>query len=339
MNRGNRLLLLVVAASVLSLACICLPGSMLEFLFATPAPVPDPVPVPRQEPVRPSAGTCDERLADLLSDAEDTDAPGEELPVEYTLITYTVEGDSITLYEEPHVPSGLDSYQQDTARHHELWDFITDIVPVEYRSEVVFFVITTDGPSGNLGAVEQTDDPETWSLYMDIQDAGNFSDLVTTLVHEIAHIFTLGTSQVATDWDVFNDPDDYDAYERGDNACDTYFMFEGCSYPDSYINLFFARYWQGIYPEWLEISQEEDEESLENLLYDLYGRYPDQFVSDYAITSPEEDIAESFMYFVLAPAPSGETIAEEKILFFYEFPELTALREAMRAALCPYLTP
>lgn len=337
MNRGNRLLLLAVAASTLSLACVCLPGSMLEFLFATPAP--NPGLVPRQEPVQPSSGTCDERLADLLSDAEDTDAPGDELPVEYTLITYAVDGDSITVYEEPHVPGGLHSYQQDTARHRELWEFIATVVPFEYRRQVAYFVITTDGPSGNLGAVEQTDDPETWSLYMDIQDADNFSDLVTTLIHETAHIFTLDTSQVATDWSVFNDPDDYEAYERGDDACDTYFMFEGCSYPDSYINLFFERYWQEIYPDWLEINQEEDEETLENLLYEFYGEYPDQFVSDYAVTSPEEDIAESFMYFVLAPRPAGETIAEEKIIFFYEFPELTALREAMRAALCPSLSP
>ncbi len=337
MKRGNRLLLLAVAASALSLACICFPGSMLEFLFATPAPTPGPL--PRQEPAQPSTETCDERLADLLSDAEDTDAPGDELPMEYTLITYAVDGDSITVYDEPHVPGSLDPYQQDTARHQELWEFIADVVPADYRSQVVYFVITTDGPSGSLGAVEQTDDPETWSLYMDIQDAGNFPDLATTLVHEIAHLFTLNTSQVATDWSVFNDPDNHDAYERGDDACDTYFMFEGCSYPDSYINLFFERYWQEIYPEWLEISYEEDEETFENLIEDFYSRYPDQFVSDYAATSPEEDIAESFMYFVLAPRPAGETIAEEKILFFYEFPELTALREAMRAALCPYLTP
>jgi hypothetical protein len=335
MNRQRRLILLVVVASFVSLACLCLPGSMLEFLFNTPGPGP----VPRQEPASLPAGTCAEQLADMLSDAEETDAHGINLAVEYTLITYAVDGDSITVYDEPQVPGNLDSYQQDTARHQELWDFITTVVPPEYRRQVAYFVITTDGPAGTLGAVEQTDDPETWSLYMDVQDAGNFSDLVTTLVHEIAHIFTLDTSQVATDWDVFNNPDDYDAYERGDDACDTYFMFEGCSYPDSYINLFFARYWQEIYPEWLEISQEEDEESLENLLYDLYGRYPDQFVSDYAVTSPEEDIAESFMYFVLAPAPSGETMAEEKILFFYEFPELVTLRDDMRAGLCSTLEP
>ncbi len=334
MIKKTFIVILFVFATALTIACACLPLSSLEEFFLTEEPVHEP---PVNNPAGPAA--CEDRLGNLLSEAENTDAPGNELAMEYTLVTYVVSGDTITVADYPAVPSNLESYQQDTALHQEMWDFIVTVVPADYRSGVVNFIVFTDGPAGTLGAVEQTDDPDTWSLEMDVRDAANFSDLATTLIHEVAHIFTLNPSQVATDYEVFNNPDDYYAYEQGDAACDTYFMFEGCSYPDSYINLFFERYWWNVYAEWLEINQEEDEATLENRLYDFYGQYADEFVSEYAVTSPEEDIAETFMYFVLAPQPAGDTIAEEKILFFYYFPELVLLRDQMRLNLCPYVMP
>jgi hypothetical protein len=327
--------ILFVFATGLTLACSCLPLSTLEEFFLTEEPVHES---PADDPVEPAA-TCEDRLGNLLSEAENTDAPGSGLAMEYTLVTYAVSGDTLTVVDYPAVPGNLESYQQDTALHQEMWDFIVDVVPAEYRRAVVYFVVFTDGPGGTLGAVEQTEDPDAWSLEIDARDAANFSDLATTLIHEVAHIFTLDTSQVATDYEVFNNPDDYYAYERGDAACDTYFMFEGCSYPNSYVNQFFERYWWNVYAEWLEINQEEDQVALENRLYEFYGQYADEFVSEYAVTSPEEDIAETFMYFVLAPQPAGETIAEEKILFFYEFPELVVLRDQMRLSLCPNVMP
>ncbi len=335
MNKKAFIVILFFLSAALTVACSCLPLSLLEEFFITEEPAYDP---PASDPVIPSA-TCEDKLGDLLSEAENSDAPGSELAMEYVLATYKVSGDEITSPDFPAVPGSLETFQQDTSLHQEMWDFIVDVVPAEYRTGVAYFMVFTDGPAGTLGAVEQTDDPDTWMLEMDAQDAGNFSDLSTTLIHEISHIFTLGTSQVETDYDVFNNPDDYSAYEEGDAACDTYFMFEGCSYSDSYVNLFFENYWADIYDEWLEINLEQDEETLENLLYDFYGQYADQFVSDYAVTSPEEDIAESFMYFVLAPQPAGDTVAEEKVLFFYEFPELVTLRDQMRGSLCPYVIP
>lgn len=334
-NKKHHIVVLLIFTAALTVACSCLPLSLVEVFSATQQPV---YVAPTDQPVQP-VSTCEDKLGDLLSQAENTEAPGEELTMEYTLVTYAVSGDTITVSDTPAVPTRLEPYQQDTALHQEMWDFIVDVVPAGYRSEVVYFVVFTDGPEGTLGAVEQTDDPATWTLEMDARDAANFSDLATTLIHEVSHIFTLNTSQVATDYEVFNNLDNEYAYEQGQAACDTYFMFEGCSYPASYINQFYAHYWQAVYPEWLEINQEEDEAALDNLLYDFYGQYADQFVSEYAVTSPEEDIAESFMYFVLAPGPAGDTIAEEKILFFYEFPELSVLRDQMRLSLCPYVMP
>jgi hypothetical protein len=57
-------------------------------------------------------------------------------------------------------------------------------------------------------------------------------------------------------------------------------------------------------------------------------------VSDYSVTHPAEDIAESFAFFVLSPQPAGESIAEQKIRFFYEYPELIDLRAEILQNLC-----
>jgi hypothetical protein len=339
MPKKGLIVLLAGMIAGFTLACSCQPlYSVLEYLISQEPVYVPPTPVP---PASDLAGpaSCEAWLANLLPQAENTDVPGTELSMEYTLVTYAVSGNAISVFDRPAVPDSVESLQADTALQHEIWDLIVDIVPAEYRDGVGYFLVFTDGPAGTLGAVEQTDDPATWTLEIDQQDAGNFSDLTTTLIHEISHIFTLDQNQVATDYAVFNAPDDQSAYEQGDAACDTYFLFEGCSTPDSYINLFFDQFWQDIYPEWQEINLELDEDRLDNLMIDFYGRYADRFVSDYAVTSPEEDIAETFMYFVLAPQPAGDSIAEQKMLFFYQFSDLMDLREHMRSHLCAYAEP
>ncbi|MFQ9918858.1 MAG: hypothetical protein ACLRWQ_23270 [Flavonifractor plautii] len=57
------------------------------------------------------------------------------------------------------------------------------------------------------------------------------------------------------------------------------------------------------------------------------------FVTDYASTDPSEDIAESFTYFVLWDAPEGDAVWEEKLNFFYRYPELVEFRTQARARL------
>ena len=83
-----------------------------------------------------------------------------------------------------------------------------------------------------------------------------------------------------------------------------------------------------------EIDLEEDEDTRNALLEDFYEVHQDQFLSDYAATSPAEDIAEAWAFFVLSPKPELNSIANEKILFFYEYPELVELRTQILKQLC-----
>jgi hypothetical protein len=47
----------------------------------------------------------------------------------------------------------------------------------------------------------------------------------------------------------------------------------------------------------------------------------------------EEDFAESFTWFILYDKPEGELVSHQKILFFYDYPELVAMRDEIREAL------
>jgi len=273
-----------------------------------------------------SAGPSPACLIDLeamLNDENgDYGAGSDDMPEfdeEYILVTYQVDGDRISdpRYEEG-IPDELGDAQTDAAAQEAIWLFFTDLVPADQRALVGEFVVFSDGYDNIIGAVDEADAAGLWTLEMDILDAQDFPTLATTLVHEFAHMLTLDASQV------------------NDRAtCANYMTIDGCSESDSYLNAFYEQFWTDIYGEWEDtvmIGGEVDEDKA----LAFYEDYADQFVSDYAPTGPEEDIAEAFIYFIFGPKPAGDTIAEEKILFFYAYPELVELRQDMLATLCEY---
>jgi hypothetical protein len=251
------------------------------------------------------------------------------------IVTYKVTGNEISdpLYED--VPAELQDEQDDAAAHARLWSYFTALIPLEARPTVAEFSIMTDGQENVLAAVAQTyDDPNRWGLEVDIADTEDYFYLTFTLAHEFAHLLTLAPDQVTPSLAIFNNPDDNDIYLDEVSACSTFFPGEGCSEPDSYINAFYDEFWTGIYDEWNEINLEEDEDLYTEKLDEFYYKYEDQFLTDYSATHPAEDIAEAFAFFVFAEKPDGDTIAEEKILFFHRYPELVHLRSDILSNLC-----
>ena len=194
----------------------------------------------------------------------------------------------------------------------------------------------SDGQSQILAGVSRTlDDPTDWELFVDVIDGSNRYSLTYSLMHEFGHLLTLNSSQVAMDKLVVFNPDDEKFYDRAVADCPQYFAGDGCSVSGSYINEFFNRYWQSLYPEWQEIDKtKEDEASYYGSLHRFYKQYADQFLTEYSANSPEEDIAEAWAFFVLSPKPEPTSIANEKILFFYEYPELVQIRQEILTQLC-----
>jgi hypothetical protein len=169
---------------------------------------------------------------------------------------------------------------------------------------------------------------------VDIADIANRANLTYTLVHEFAHLLTLGPDQVTPSLAVFNNPEDNDIYLQEVSACPNYFPGEGCANADSYIDDFYYQFWDEIREEWNEINLEEDEDIYYEKLDAFYQKYQDRFLTDYAATNSEEDIAESWAFFVFSSEPAGDSIAEQKILFFHQYPELVQLRSEILANLC-----
>lgn len=311
-----------------SLACATIMGEELpstDFpeLPATQVPT---IEIPTQQE-RISCPVITDQIVDLaVYGGEDMEE--NLLDLEVYLVTYSIfDGELDDPYYEE-VTSDLEDEKNDEQTHQQIWGYFRALIPASELDVLAEYSIITDGQGGTLAAVTQTaSDPNLWSLEVDIADTSNYYELTYTLVHEFGHLLTLGPNQVPPSLAIFNNPEDDNIYFEEVSACPNYFPGEGCSNPNSYINGFYNQFWVDIYDEWNEINFEEDDDLYYEKLDEFYYKYEDQFVNSYASTNPEEDIAEAFAMFVFSSKPVGDTIAEEKILFFYQYPELVELRE------------
>lgn len=260
-------------------------------------------------------------------------------PKTYYLAAYAVEGDTITHPIFQSVPGELQEEQKDSALQNEAWALFTDLIPRRDRQMVGRFNVFTDGYSNTLAAVDQIkDDPSRWVLEIDIADLEDKEALMFTMIHEYAHLLTLNAAQVIPDPEIVNDPASLSLQASKAAACSTYFTGVGCSYSDSYINTFYNRFWVEINDEWKKIDALQYQPAgltpYYDGLYNFYKTHRDQFLDDYSVTHPTEDIAEAFAYFVFSPKPVGISIKEQKVAFFYEYPELVQLRENILNGTC-----
>ena len=345
-------LLALSAILILSLACVTLMGAPAS---QPPTYAPQPLPeitqiptteIPTEIPMEIpdeflSCPVITERIIEANStvlvegESETMDFGARDEDNTTYIITYLVSGNEINDPSFESVPADLQDEQDDTAAHQKLWEYFMNLIPLEGRQDLAEFSVMTDGQENVLAAVAQTyNDPALWGLEVDIADSQEYDYLSYTLVHEFAHLLTLGPDQVPPSEAIFNNPEDNDIYLNEVSACSNFFPGEGCSNSDSYINQFYDRFWRDIYEEWDAINLEENDDKYYERLDDFYYNYQDQFLTDYAVTHPAEDIAESFSFFVFSEIPAGDTISEQKILFFYNYPELVDLRLKIVNNLC-----
>ncbi len=291
--------------------------------------------------------TCSIAMTEIIASAQgnvySTDDETENYvePESYYLVTYSVEGNTIIEPIIKLVPSDLQDEQKNVTLQNEAWDLFTDLIPPQDRQMVVQYNVFTDGYSNTLAAVDQNhENPSQWILEIDIADLEDKDSLLFTLVHEYAHLLTLNASQVIPDQEIVDDPANLSLQEKKAATCPNYFTGTGCSYADSYINTFYTRFWLDVNDDWKKIDtlqyNAEDSASYYDGLYNFYLTHQDQFVDDYATTHPTEDIAESFAYFIFSPKPTGDSIKEQKIAFFYEYRELVQLRENILNGACSF---
>lgn len=257
----------------------------------------------------------------------------------YDLASYRIVGEEIVHADvRIRVPERLRPAQEDRELHYAVWDFFATIIPERARSPLTNFILFTDGQyTGSIAYVSYR--PPYYFLYVDIYDIDDEEMLVSTLVHETAHIFTYNGSQLSPypPPPDYSRPGNYDEFQAYAEACGGYYNGRFCAYPDSYISLFYERFWSGRWDVGYEIyaaSHSGDDPGF--IAERLYRARPGDFVTEYAATNPLEDLAESFEAFVLWPGPATNRIADQKILFFYEFPELVEMRSRIIQGICDY---
>ncbi len=178
---------------------------------------------------------------------------------------------------------------------------IKTALPQAISDQYLRSIILTENIDGEAFAGEMNDEGH-WEIVIDIRShEGDMKELQKTAIHEVAHILSLNSSQLQAN--KFAD-------------CNTLELDEGCLNTGSYLYPFYNAFWNGQFKQHAFFSQ--------------YEKAPSAFVSEYASTNLAEDFADTFAEFVERDKPRGRTIAEQKILYMYNFPELVEIRNALR---------
>lgn len=207
-------------------------------------------------------------------------------------------------------------------KYEATWSVFSEIIPLSVRSDFKLYKIVEDPDSDTLAHVEQDQQDNTkWNMTVNIptlyDGQGEFlEESIATLIHEFAHVLTLNKTQVR----YYSVTESESILERFAENCQTNLLQEWCLSQDAYLDDFIDIFWQDA--EYTEKVRNEE-------IY-AYDDNPSHFITDYAATNPGEDIAESFTYFVLNKKPTGSTVADKKLLFFYTYKELENLRIQIR---------
>ena len=188
-----------------------------------------------------------------------------------------------------------------------VWDFLCSILPLEARQKIAEFNLFTDGASNILAytsPVKEGDatDNTRFSIsidYYDVYDENgekrDWSKLTYTILHEYGHVLLEDETQIDL--------------SKGTGTHDPAAFVEG-----SFRKNFYDAFWSG----------------LGDTGVGDYEANPTRYVSRYGANYFHEDIADTFAVFVLGDVPQGDTVAEEKLRFFWAGPDMTALRSAIR---------
>jgi len=165
-------------------------------------------------------------------------------------------------YHDP-VPAKLEKFQ-DEDLHKQLFDMYVSITPKQILDEVVYFEIATDGYGGISSAeVGRSSGDFTMQYYLAVDPLDMVPSAVsidkkyhkTTMIHENAHILSLGSLQSDND-DPYSSTGIDDLYEEPYTelrkiveekaaACapNYYDDASGCMKDNSYMNKFFQEFW------------------------------------------------------------------------------------------------
>ena len=225
----------------------------------------------------------------------------------------------------------------DDIAHNRVWDSVKLILPASLWKQFKEFHVFTDQQYDEVAYVTQIGATNNqWVIGFDMADTQVLVNAVSetlaqTVVHEAAHMITLDRNQMQANQVPILLTDTAKDIERKQDvayvSCQPNYYTDGaCTKETSYINRFYNLFWIGVADD-----PRVDPAILAQTRY--IANFGD-FESVYAATSVEEDIAESFTAFVFGARPAAPAnLRDEKVAFFYNYPELVSLRDELRAGI------
>ncbi len=198
----------------------------------------------------------------------------------------------------------VDFTTDDIQQARDIWQNISRISPDTLSDGFIeTYGLFDDAKSDVLAYVDDNDMNGRWRIVVNTAgyEDSTLRERNLTIVHELGHIITLNNKQVKT---------------ISESKCAFYYTAEGCADTKSYLGGFVTSFWT---KSMIQDSLDEKD--------NLYK--PGTFITEYAATNPEEDLAESFAYYVIGGVRTGSSIEDKKVNYFAQFPEIVSMRDQM----------
>lgn len=196
-------------------------------------------------------------------------------------------------------------------RARDVWEqFVRVATPAFVASDLTGYRTGDDPDNDTLAYVtSDDDDPTKWVFAANLAYADDADLLLSTLVHEYAHLLSLGR----------------DDADPAATTCETEWTGAGCLLADSDLERFAQRFWAGYTDAPARDNVDAD------VAAEFYGAHEEDFVSEYAATNASEDFAETFATYVVEPGGARDSVIGEKFAFFDGLPEYADARDRIRA--------
>ncbi|WP_411347174.1 hypothetical protein [Paenibacillus sp. WLX2291] len=198
-----------------------------------------------------------------------------------------------------------------------IWDLFAEIAGSDVN-KIVQFRVYNNLNEPFSAYVQPTDDPNKWILGINLIGLSDADWMKDTMVHEYGHILTLSA---------------YKPLQSSTSPCKTVKMdLYSCASPTSDYYKYYKQFWQK-YGKDAPANEGSNEQEVANFYRNKGG--VKTFVTSYAATNVAEDMAETWMTFVINPLPTGtpQTTVDKKLQFFADNPKLTARRLEIRQVL------
>lgn len=225
---------------------------------------------------------------------------------------------SVTIIDSYIVTSPADVTAMRNKKQRDYFQRVLAVFPDEYEKRLGKMAVFADKKNSFDAFVETVPPMHTTWLYavheatLDQPSAQWNTEL---MVHELAHIISYDSAGLKV--------------SQSAATCASYFKRYGCPAAQAYLQLFANEFWTTA--DLTRVEQWSNRASIGDVADRYYKTHKTDFVSSYAAGGPEEDFAESFMFFVFDIPVTGE-IAQRKVDFFTQFADLRAVKSEITEA-------